>query len=182
VIGRLPKLQILDATPVSAAERQEAQKKYGNLTSTSQSEASKRAIEHQVQAKKKAERDAKSHERAEEQLLAEAAEKKRRKRTKKLAASGASSSSRSSTSASTTLPLESASTFEDSGLLDLPDIDQAQPKEATNPRVRVLPPIGLETKKSQEQDITQEIESDHRTINPDDVDWDEDDDDWSDSE
>jgi len=180
VIHRLTKLQALDSTPVSPTERSEAHKKYADLSSTTEAEASRRASESALLAKKRAERERKEQERSDELVKQKLEEKKNRRRKKQAAAPSTSTIPKPPPLRSNAEPMESTSEL--AGLTDMKSGDEPA-------RVRVFPPAppnaplahhkhpehsekGIHTaptsQEGTEWDIADELEDD--------------DDDWSDSE
>lgn len=123
----------MDSTTVSTAERDEAKKKYGNLTSTTSHQASRRTIDTQNAVKKRTERELKAQEQAAEKVLRRQEEKREKKRSKK------------QTTASPAKPAPSPQLIQNNHAENLlpPELDSMEevPSYGVPDGVRVLPPI-----------------------------------------
>lgn len=171
---------MLDSTPVSPAEREEAHKKYGSLTSTSESEASRRAAESAALAKKRAEKEERLREKSDEAVRQRREAKKAKKgAVRRPAPVPPSPSSSDAPPPPPTIPKAPADGPLPFKLPDLPPIDTNREEEDSPlPAFHSLPPIPppqLESHadRSQRDPIAEYTDN---------VDWDDDDSDWSDSE
>lgn len=169
------KLQVLDSTPISATERAEAHKKYGTMTSTTESEATRRTSESQAMLKKRADREKKEKEMSDD-AVRQRKEARKAKRTAKQQTSAPAPSSTMPKAPPPPPPMIDKLGPAPFKLPELPDIDPDD--NLYGPKSRVLPPIPPARDEAPNTASFQAQAVDHSEN----VDWDDNDSDWSDSE